>query len=211
MFQVSVEETFSAGHALRGYRGKCENVHGHNYRVRVTLEGPQLDAIGLLVDFTRLKQLAPIVTNVRDFDDVLFDAIEYRVGVARYANFANTEIRPVHAEVGVVAEQVYGVLNGVADQGSSRWIALTDIALDRPEVGNGAPRITELYSARKRAKAAATSASLANSPRSTWASPSRMAAMAAASSGSTGRANASAISARAVSCSSGNAPSAKWI
>jgi 6-pyruvoyltetrahydropterin/6-carboxytetrahydropterin synthase len=30
MFEVSVEETFAAGHALRGYRGKCENVHGHN-------------------------------------------------------------------------------------------------------------------------------------------------------------------------------------
>ena len=53
MFQVSVEETFSAGHALRGYKGKCENVHGHNYRVQITLEGPQLDNIGLLVDFTR--------------------------------------------------------------------------------------------------------------------------------------------------------------
>ena len=51
-----MEETFSAGHALRGYRGKCENPHGHNYRVRVTLEGPQLDSIGLLVDFTQLKQ-----------------------------------------------------------------------------------------------------------------------------------------------------------
>jgi 6-pyruvoyltetrahydropterin/6-carboxytetrahydropterin synthase len=57
MFQVSVEETFSAGHALRGYRGKCENVHGHNYRVRVTLEGPQLDSIGLLCDFTELKRV----------------------------------------------------------------------------------------------------------------------------------------------------------
>jgi 6-pyruvoyltetrahydropterin/6-carboxytetrahydropterin synthase len=55
MFQVSVEETFSAGHALRGYRGKCENVHGHNYRVRVTVEGPELDNIGLLVDFVRVK------------------------------------------------------------------------------------------------------------------------------------------------------------
>ena len=49
MFQVSVEETFSAGHALRGYKGKCENVHGHNYRVQITLEGPELDNIGLLV------------------------------------------------------------------------------------------------------------------------------------------------------------------
>jgi 6-pyruvoyltetrahydropterin/6-carboxytetrahydropterin synthase len=57
MFQVSVEDTFSSGHALRGYRGKCENVHGHNYRVRVTVEGPQLDSIGLLVDFTLLKQV----------------------------------------------------------------------------------------------------------------------------------------------------------
>jgi 6-pyruvoyltetrahydropterin/6-carboxytetrahydropterin synthase len=56
MFQVSVEETFSAGHALRGYRGKCENVHGHNYRVRVTLEGPHLDSIGLLCDFTEIKR-----------------------------------------------------------------------------------------------------------------------------------------------------------
>src|ERR1700730_3916837 len=57
MFQVSVEETFSSGHALRGYKGKCENVHGHNYRVQITLEGPQLDSIGLLVDFTHLKQV----------------------------------------------------------------------------------------------------------------------------------------------------------
>lgn len=57
MFQVSVEETFSAGHALRGYKGKCENVHGHNYRVQITLEGPELDQIGLLVDFTHIKKV----------------------------------------------------------------------------------------------------------------------------------------------------------
>jgi 6-pyruvoyltetrahydropterin/6-carboxytetrahydropterin synthase len=57
MFQVSVEDTFSSGHALRGYKGKCENVHGHNYRVRLTIEGPQLDAIGLLVDFTHVKKI----------------------------------------------------------------------------------------------------------------------------------------------------------
>ena len=57
MFEVCVEETFAAGHALRGYRGKCENVHGHNYRVQVTIEGPQLDAAGLLVDFVEVKRL----------------------------------------------------------------------------------------------------------------------------------------------------------
>jgi 6-pyruvoyltetrahydropterin/6-carboxytetrahydropterin synthase len=56
MFEVSVDETFSSGHALRGYKGKCENVHGHNYKVRVTLAGPELDSIGLLYDFVHLKQ-----------------------------------------------------------------------------------------------------------------------------------------------------------
>ena len=55
MFEVTVEDTFAAGHALRGYRGKCENPHGHNYKVRVTLEGEKLDGIGLLFDFKDLK------------------------------------------------------------------------------------------------------------------------------------------------------------
>ena len=57
MFEVSVEQTFAAGHALRDYKGKCENVHGHNYRVRVTIAGEQLDAAGLLVDFVDIKRL----------------------------------------------------------------------------------------------------------------------------------------------------------
>jgi 6-pyruvoyltetrahydropterin/6-carboxytetrahydropterin synthase len=55
MFEVSVEDTFAAGHALRGYRGKCENPHGHNYKVQVTLHGDRLDNIGLLFDFKDLK------------------------------------------------------------------------------------------------------------------------------------------------------------
>jgi len=57
MFEVTVEESFAAGHALRGYRGKCENVHGHNYKIQVTLEGQALDGAGLLVDFVELKRL----------------------------------------------------------------------------------------------------------------------------------------------------------
>jgi len=57
MFEVSVDETFSAGHALRNYKGKCENPHGHNYKVRVTLSGEHLDPAGLLYDFVHLKQV----------------------------------------------------------------------------------------------------------------------------------------------------------
>jgi 6-pyruvoyltetrahydropterin/6-carboxytetrahydropterin synthase len=79
MFQVSVDETFSSGHALRGYKGKCENVHGHNYRVRVVLEGPELDSIGLLYDFTHLKKVIREVVGGVDHrflnDQAPFDII----------------------------------------------------------------------------------------------------------------------------------------
>ena len=55
MFEVAVEHSFAAGHALRGYKGKCENVHGHNYKVRVAVSGEKLDSIGLLMDFVELR------------------------------------------------------------------------------------------------------------------------------------------------------------
>jgi 6-pyruvoyltetrahydropterin/6-carboxytetrahydropterin synthase len=57
MYEVSVDEQFAAAHNLRNYKGKCENLHGHNYKVRVTLSGPQLDDVGLLYDFVHLKQV----------------------------------------------------------------------------------------------------------------------------------------------------------
>jgi len=57
MFEVTVQDTFSSGHYLRDYYGKCENPHGHNYRVVVTLVGEQLEPNGLLLDFKLLKRL----------------------------------------------------------------------------------------------------------------------------------------------------------
>ncbi len=56
MFEVAVLETFAAGHALRNYKGKCENVHGHNYRVEIVFAGPEVDDAGLLVDFVDVKR-----------------------------------------------------------------------------------------------------------------------------------------------------------
>ena len=62
MFEVTVAAGFSSGHYLRNYRGKCENPHGHNYKVFVTLIGPDLDEAGLLLDFKLLKQvMRPVV------------------------------------------------------------------------------------------------------------------------------------------------------
>jgi 6-pyruvoyltetrahydropterin/6-carboxytetrahydropterin synthase len=56
MYRVSVELDFDAAHYLRGYRGKCEALHGHRFQVMATVEAKALDEIGLAYDFTRLKQ-----------------------------------------------------------------------------------------------------------------------------------------------------------
>jgi 6-pyruvoyltetrahydropterin/6-carboxytetrahydropterin synthase len=57
MFEVTVEDSFAAGHYLRNYKGKCENPHGHNYKVRITLAGQELDRAGLLLDFKDLREV----------------------------------------------------------------------------------------------------------------------------------------------------------
>jgi 6-pyruvoyltetrahydropterin/6-carboxytetrahydropterin synthase len=66
MYEVFVDESFAAAHNLRNYKGKCENLHGHNYKVRVTLSGAELDATGLLYDFVHLKQVIHTVIHSLD-------------------------------------------------------------------------------------------------------------------------------------------------
>jgi 6-pyruvoyltetrahydropterin/6-carboxytetrahydropterin synthase len=66
MYEVTVEDTFSSGHFLRNYKGKCEKPHGHNYKVRVTLRGETLDHAGLLLDFKDLKDVLRPVVNYLD-------------------------------------------------------------------------------------------------------------------------------------------------
>ncbi|NIN92958.1 6-carboxytetrahydropterin synthase QueD [bacterium] len=55
MYEVMVEGSFSAAHNLRGYRKKCEKLHGHNWKVRVAIRGGKLDRCGMLIDFKDVK------------------------------------------------------------------------------------------------------------------------------------------------------------
>ena len=65
MYEVTVEAGFSSGHYLRNYHGRCENPHGNNYKVRVTLRGAELDGTGLLLDFKMLKQvMRPVIERI---------------------------------------------------------------------------------------------------------------------------------------------------
>jgi len=115
MFEVSVQETFSAGHSLRNYHGKCENVHGHNYRVQVTLAGEELNATGLLVDFAEVKRLIRAVVARLDHqflnDLAPFDAINPSAeNISRY-----------------FYEQISGGINGAGPQVREVKIWETDI------------------------------------------------------------------------------------
>jgi len=56
MFHLKVFDYFSSAHFLEGYSGKCESLHGHNWKVEIEVEGEKLDKIGMLVDFTILKK-----------------------------------------------------------------------------------------------------------------------------------------------------------
>ncbi|QJA06986.1 6-carboxytetrahydropterin synthase QueD [Thermosulfurimonas marina] len=56
MFELTVREEFAAAHQLRGYEGACENLHGHNWQVEVSVRGKELNEIGILLDFKELKR-----------------------------------------------------------------------------------------------------------------------------------------------------------
>jgi 6-pyruvoyltetrahydropterin/6-carboxytetrahydropterin synthase len=75
MYEITVEKHFDAAHYLRGYKGKCENMHGHRYAVKVKVSAKKLNDIGLAYDFTDLK---------RHLDDIL----------TRYDHTCLNDVRP---------------------------------------------------------------------------------------------------------------------
>ncbi|MDD3725601.1 MAG: 6-carboxytetrahydropterin synthase QueD [Candidatus Ratteibacteria bacterium] len=70
IYEVRVEDTFSSAHHLKNYRGKCERVHGHNWKVEVYVSGEKLDRDGLLVDFSILKDKLKDILSVLDHRDL---------------------------------------------------------------------------------------------------------------------------------------------
>ena len=88
MYEVRVTADFAAAHFLRNYHGKCENLHGHNYKVYAHVRGTELDAGGMLIDFSVLKEALRAViatldhTNLNDI--AFFDQNPSAERIARY-------------------------------------------------------------------------------------------------------------------------------
>jgi len=66
MYSLKVEGTFSSAHNLRGYKGKCEDLHGHNWRVEICVKSKELDNVGMLLDFKYLKKRLNAVLEKMD-------------------------------------------------------------------------------------------------------------------------------------------------
>jgi 6-pyruvoyltetrahydropterin/6-carboxytetrahydropterin synthase len=66
MYRLKVSDYFSSAHYLRNYQGKCENLHGHNWKVELTVEGKKLNEIEILIDFKDLKAILKEILNELD-------------------------------------------------------------------------------------------------------------------------------------------------
>lgn len=88
MFEVRVEADFAAAHFLKDYNGKCENLHGHNYKVFAHVKGTELNEGGMLLDFSLLKKVLKSVckeldhTNLNDMEIFMNNPSAERI--ARY-------------------------------------------------------------------------------------------------------------------------------
>ncbi|MBN2058263.1 MAG: 6-carboxytetrahydropterin synthase QueD [Candidatus Saganbacteria bacterium] len=71
MYELMVEDSFDAAHALRGYEGPCENLHGHTWKVQAFLQGKKLNQIGLLEDFKSLRTI--LKDTLAEFDHKLLN------------------------------------------------------------------------------------------------------------------------------------------
>lgn len=79
MYTVEVRGKFESAHRLREYKGKCENLHGHNWKVSVRCQSPKLDDIGIVMDFRILKDHLKEVTE--QLDHVYLNELEAFTGV----------------------------------------------------------------------------------------------------------------------------------
>ena len=66
MYEITIRKRFAAAHRLVGYGGRCEALHGHNFRVEVGAQGAELDDVGLLLDFKVLKRIVAEVLDRLD-------------------------------------------------------------------------------------------------------------------------------------------------
>jgi 6-pyruvoyltetrahydropterin/6-carboxytetrahydropterin synthase len=75
MFKLKVQDYFSSAHYLKDYKGPCEKIHGHNWKVELIVEGSELNSTDILIDFSILKKILKEVLS--ELDHKLLNEIPY--------------------------------------------------------------------------------------------------------------------------------------
>lgn len=128
MYEVSVDDTFAAAHNLRDYYGKCEDLHGHNFKVRVTMAGEKLDATGLLYDFVHLRQVVQGV--IRSLDHKYLNELP---PFDKLNPSAENLARHICDEA---SRRLHNVPNGAGISSVTVWETETSAATYRPRVSD---------------------------------------------------------------------------
>lgn len=97
MYELCVKSHFSAAHRLAGYKGACSRIHGHNWEVEVHVRGGELDGIGILVDFKKVRKAVESCLADLDHGDL------NRLGAFRKSNPTSENI----------ARHLFGKLSGM--------------------------------------------------------------------------------------------------
>ncbi|MDR2211445.1 MAG: 6-carboxytetrahydropterin synthase QueD [Spirochaetaceae bacterium] len=111
MYSVRVEADFAAAHFLSRYQGKCEKLHGHNYRVRLWARGEDLDEGGMVFDFALLKSALRKVCSSLDHtnlnDNQVFAGNPSAERIARHIFEEAGKLLPKEAAALLSAVEVY--------------------------------------------------------------------------------------------------------
>lgn len=108
MYTVRVEASFAAAHYLTEYYGKCENLHGHNYRLRAYACGSELDKAGMLLDFGVLKgRLREVAARLDHSCLNEHEAFNNSPSAERIARYVFESIRALEPEMPLSAVEVF--------------------------------------------------------------------------------------------------------
>ena len=114
MFEIEIDRSFSAAHQLRGYNGDCCKLHGHNYKITVTVRSSELDEIGIALDFKKLK--AELDALLAEYDHSnLSELADFQAVNPTSENRARTIYRKISEKMNSGTIRVHRVRVGESD------------------------------------------------------------------------------------------------
>lgn len=120
LYRLRITDDFSSSHQLRHYQGKCEELHGHNFQVRVEVEGSRLEPeTGILMDFKELKKQVKTVLQTLDHRHLndLEPFVQENPSSENLAKYIYTQLKPLLSQYPVRLKEV-----SVAEKESSEAI-----------------------------------------------------------------------------------------